>query len=94
MEDDLELEIAELVGKRFHVIASVGVRDFVRFLDGVGRDRVERLDAVPFAAADGVAKPLHDLHQPLERHTVPRLLLYFVETYGGGLKTHIPLLNL
>ncbi len=51
VEHDLELKIAELVGERVHVLARDRVGDFVGFLDRVGRDRVERLDRVPFAAA-------------------------------------------
>ena len=53
VEHDLELKIAKLVGERIHVLARDRVGNFVGFLDGVGRDGLERLDAVPFAAADG-----------------------------------------
>ena len=66
VEDDLELEIAELVGQRVHVVARDGVGDLIGFLDRVGRDRRECLDAVPFAAADGIAQPLHDRDEALE----------------------------
>ena len=51
MEHDLELEIAELVGERVHVVARDRVGDLIGFLDRVGRDGREGLDAVPFAAA-------------------------------------------
>ena len=47
VEHDLELEIAELVGERVHVVARDRVGDFIGFLDRVGRDRLERLDAYP-----------------------------------------------
>ena len=52
VEDDLELEIAELVGERVHVVARDRVGDLIGFLDRVGRDGRECLHAVPFAAAD------------------------------------------
>ena len=75
VEHDLELEVAELVGKRVHVLARDRVGDFVGFLDRVGRDGVERLDRVPFAAADRIAQPAHDLDQPFKRHEgAPRSL--------------------
>ena len=38
VEDDLELQIAKLVGKRVHVVAGDRVGDFVGFLDRVGGD--------------------------------------------------------
>ena len=57
--DDLELEIAELVLQRRHVAAADRVGDLIGFLDRVGRDRLEGLDLVPFAAglADRAAGP-------------------------------------
>jgi hypothetical protein len=57
VEHDLELEIAELVGERVHVVAGDRVGDLIGFLDRVGRDRREGLHAVPFAAADRIAQP-------------------------------------
>ena len=68
VEHDLELEIAELVGEAVHVVARDRVGDLIGFLDGVGRDRFERLDAVPFATADGIAQPAHDLGEAIEAH--------------------------
>ena len=68
VEHDLELKIAELVGERVHVVARDGVGDFIGFLDRVGRDRLERLDRVPFAAADRIAEAAHDLDEALKRH--------------------------
>ena len=47
VEHDLELEIAELVGERVHVVARDGVGDLIGFLDGVGRDGGETLHADP-----------------------------------------------
>ena len=47
MKDDLELEIAEFVGERVHVVARDRVGDFVRFLDRVGRDRLETSGPCP-----------------------------------------------
>ncbi len=66
VEDDLELKIAELVGERVHVVARDRVGDLIGFLDRVGRNRRECLDAVPFAAADGIAQPLHDRYEAFE----------------------------
>ena len=68
VEHDLELEVAELVGERVHVLARDRVGDLVGFLDRVGRDRAERLDRVPFAAAHRIAQAAHDLDQALKRH--------------------------
>ena len=48
--DDLEQQISEFVGKGRHVAPCDGVGDFVGFLDRVGRDRVEALRLVPWAA--------------------------------------------
>ena len=67
MEHDLELEIAELVGQRVHVVARDGVGDLIGFLDRVGRDGLERLHAFPFAAAHRIAQPAHDRDQALDR---------------------------
>ena len=52
VEHDLELQVAELVGERVHVVARDRVGDFIGFLDRVGRDRREASGRVPFAAAD------------------------------------------
>ena len=61
MIDDLELEIAELVLERVHVAAADRVGDLIGFLDRIGRDRLEALLAVPFAARLRIAQPGHDL---------------------------------
>ena len=63
VEHDLELEIAELVGERVHVIARDRVGDFIGFLDRVGRDGGEGLLTIPFAAVHRIAKPAHDLRR-------------------------------
>ena len=41
VEHDLELEIAELVGERVHVVASDRVGDFISFLDRIRGDGLE-----------------------------------------------------
>jgi hypothetical protein len=71
VEHDLELKIAELINQTVHVVAGDRVGDFVRFFDRVGRDRVESLHAIPFAAAHGVAQATHDLDEPLKGHRGP-----------------------
>ena len=38
VEDDLELQIAKLVGERVHIVARDGVGDLIGFFDRVGRD--------------------------------------------------------
>ena len=63
VEHDLELEIAELVGERVHVVARDRVGDLIGFLDRVGRDGREGLLAIPFAAVLGIAQPAHDLRR-------------------------------
>jgi len=75
VEHDLELEIAEFVGQRIHVIARDCIGNFVGFLDGVGRDRLERLDAVPFSAGPGIAEAAHDLLEAFKRHGGPPKVL-------------------
>ena len=72
VEHHLELKIAELVGKRVHVGACDCVRDFVGFLDRVGRDRFKRLHRVPFASGLRIAEAAHDLDEALKRHEGPR----------------------
>jgi hypothetical protein len=66
VEDDLELEIAELVLKRIHVTSVDCIGDFVRFLDRIGRDGGERLLQVPFATALRIAEPPHGRDKPVE----------------------------
>ena len=68
MENDLQLQIAEFVGERVHVLARDGVGDLIGFLDRIGRDGLERLDAVPFAAGRWIAQPPHDLDEAIKRH--------------------------
>ena len=67
VEDDLELQVAELVGERVHVVAGNGVGDLIGFLDRVRRDGRETLLAIPFATALGVAEAAHDRDQPVDR---------------------------
>src|SRR5690606_5483234 len=64
MEDDLEQQVAELVLELCDVAPLDRVRDLVRLLDRIRRDRLERLLEVPRAAALGVAQRRHDLEQP------------------------------
>jgi hypothetical protein len=66
MEDDLELEIAELVGKPAHVAAVDRIGDLIGFLDRIGGDGLEGLLKVPGAAALRVAQPPHDRNEALE----------------------------
>jgi len=68
VKDDLELEVAELVGERVHVVAGDRVGDLISFLDRVGRDGGEGLHGIPFAAGPGIAKPAHDLAEAFNRH--------------------------
>ena len=72
MEHDLELEIAKLVDQRRHVVARDRVGDLIGFLDRVGRDRLEGLDAVPFATGHRIAQPRHDRDQPRQRVAIHR----------------------
>ena len=72
MEHDLELQVAELVGERVHVVARDRFGDLIGFLDRVGRDGREALLAIPFAAAHRIAQPAHDRDQALKRHEGPR----------------------
>jgi len=53
--DDLEQQIAELVGQRREVVAGDRVGDLVGFLDRVRRDRLEGLVAVPRAGSRSAA---------------------------------------
>ena len=68
MEHDLELEIAEFVSERIHVLARDRIGDLVSFFDRVGGDRLERLDRVPFAAVHRIAEAAHDFHEALKGH--------------------------
>jgi hypothetical protein len=66
VKHDLELQIAELVRQGVHVVTGDRVRNFVRFLDRVGRDRRECLHAIPFAARGRIAETLHDFDEALK----------------------------
>ena len=68
LETHLELEIAQLVRDRVHVVTRNGVRNLIGFLDRVGRDRRERLLAIPFAAGLRITQPPHDGDELLKRH--------------------------
>ena len=68
VEHDLELQIAELVGERVHVVAGDRVGDLIGFLDRVGGDGREILLAIPFAAGVRIAQPAHDRDEALKRH--------------------------
>jgi len=63
VEDDLELEIAELILEIVHVATVDGVGHLISFFDRVGRDRGERLLPIPFATELRIAKPVHDRDQ-------------------------------
>ena len=66
MEHDLQQQVAEFVAQVGHVIAIDGIGDFVRLLDGVGRDGRERLCDVPWAARSRIAQPRHDGEQRID----------------------------
>jgi hypothetical protein len=66
VEDHLEQQIAELVLEIGHVAALTRVGDFIGFLDRIGRDRLEGLDSVPFAAGLRIAQPRHDRDEPFD----------------------------
>ena len=68
VKHDLKLEVTELIRERIHVVTGDCVRDFISFLDRVGRDRAEILRTIPFAAVHGVAQAPHDGRQSLEGH--------------------------
>jgi hypothetical protein len=53
-----------------HIAAIDRIGDFVGFFYGVGRNRLERLHAVPFASANRIAKPLHNIYQSFQAHLV------------------------
>ena len=69
LEDDLEKEVAELLAKVPHVLRLDGVDHLARLLEHVLAERVERLLAVPGAAAR-TEEPLHQPHEPRDRLTV------------------------
>ena len=62
------LEIAQFVRQCIHVVTRNGVRNLIGFLDRVGRDRGERLLAIPLAAGLRIAQPPHDGDEALKRH--------------------------
>ena len=67
VEHDLKQKIAEFLAQVGHVATCDGIGDFVGFLDGVRRNRRERLNAVPFATALRIAQGRHDCEEPVER---------------------------
>ena len=64
--DDLEQQIAKLIGQRRKIAFGDSVGDLVGFLDGVGCDGVESLKLVPRAAGVLVAQGGHDIDQAAE----------------------------
>jgi hypothetical protein len=66
MEHDLKQQVAELVLEIRHIGARDRVGDFMRFLDRIGRDRLETLLDVPGAAMVGIAQTGHDRDQIVE----------------------------
>ena len=63
MIDHLQQEIAELVPEIVEIAARDRVRDFVGFLDGIGRDGRKILFEVPGTARHRRAQLCHDLDQ-------------------------------
>ena len=68
---DLKLKISEFVGESVHIAAVDRVGDLIGFFDGVGRDGREGLDAIPFAAGNGIAQAAHDRGEAVEGHKAP-----------------------
>jgi hypothetical protein len=66
LKDDLEQHVAEFVADGVDVGARDGVRELVRFLDRVRRDRGPVLLPVPGTTEPGVTQSLHDAQQALE----------------------------
>ena len=69
LEDHLKEEIAELLAQSLPVAGVDGVDHLARFLEHVLAERLERLLAVPGAAARREELP-HDAHEPDERGAV------------------------
>ena len=61
--DDLEQQVAQFVLQARPVLVLDGAGDLIGFLDRVRRDGLERLFAVPRAAAVRIAQAAHDLDQ-------------------------------
>ncbi len=64
-EDGLEKKVAELITERRVIVAVDRLEHFVRFLEDVRLQRVDRLLAVPGAAV-WRAEPCDDVDEPLE----------------------------
>ena len=62
-EDDLQQQVAELLGELLPIARVDCVEDLVGFFEQVRLDGIEGLFAVPRAAA-GSPQPRHDFHQP------------------------------
>ena len=63
VEHHLEQQVAQLVGQGGEVAPGDRVRHLIGFLDRVGRDAVEALRRIPWAAADRRAQGGHDVQQ-------------------------------
>ncbi len=83
VKHDLQLQIAKFVDQAVHIAAIDRIGDFVGFFDRVGRNRLERLHAVPFASANRIAKPLHDIYQSFQAHWVSQGMGKAFCLFGG-----------
>ena len=64
--DHLKQQIAEFIWQRVKITPGYRVRDFVGFLDRIGRDAVEILHLVPRTSGFRIAQSLHDREEASE----------------------------
>ncbi len=67
VKDNLEQQVAQFVLQVIHIVALDRIGHLVCLLDGIRRNRAERLLQVPRAAALGVAQAVHDFEQAVDR---------------------------
>ena len=83
VEENLQQQVAELLGKVRKVTALDGVEDLVGLFERVFANGVEGLFAVPGASA-GCAQAGHDGHRLLEKSCSPRRISGTCSGCGGG----------
>lgn len=70
MKHDLEKQVSQFIFQLVHIAGLDGIRNFVCFLDGVGRDRGKGLLTVPWAAVFNVAETSHNLEEVIDSWAV------------------------
>src|SRR5688572_28325880 len=65
---DLKQQVAELVPQTVQIVSFVGIRNFIRFLDRVRRNRTKALLQVPWTTRLRISQASHDGEEAVNGH--------------------------